>query len=749
MEGRHVRHKKDTKKQNRGRQGVEGETPIHPVGEENVQRDGGKCPVAPPELLAPAGHLEALWAAVENGADAVYVGLKTLSARAHATNFTLDELSRILPFMRSRHVALYAALNSVVTASEIPGVLDTLQGLSDLGVDAVIVQDPGIFYLCRRYFPSVRLHASTLMAVHNSAGVRALERLGARRVVLARELNIEEIQAIRCRTKAELEIFVHGALCYSFSGLCLASSFRGGHSGLQGRCVQPCRLRFVQGRHSGYFFSCNDYCALARIPQLKKLGLSAFKIEGRMKDAEYIATVVRAYRHVMDAPEHVWPAAVEEAREWLARAPARRLTEGFLGTDPSGAILSPHRSGSSGLWVATVKSVLPEGLWVDIRHSVRMGDRLRPESLDGKEAPAFVIDHICTGNSQCVEESSDRGRVLLKTRSLPEIPPGVKLFRIGRQPQPAAQLWQKITGENLKPLVYRSRLDRPDTSIEDFFEGTVNPRRSHPSLWIKIRALSDLGRAMASPAQRVWLVASRENLERMAKRRLHEAQKERFGWALPPIIFEKETEYYRKAIAWYISKGFRSWEINNWGHWDWMPEDGRLFLAGGARMNVRNKAAMAALAQMGCRSVVLSWEITREELREIISTPVPLVPVVSVYCQPPLFLSRIHPPLLDNRPMRTVRGETYVYRKDGPLSALYADRPCNWFEKIPELEAMGYRIFLMDFGDGPATPGPGDWERLLSGFQHRRADAPYSLFNYERKPIPEKRVFQKLSDSSA
>ncbi|MEJ5364184.1 MAG: peptidase U32 family protein [Desulfosoma sp.] len=701
-----------------------------------------------PELLAPAGHLEALWAAVESGADAVYVGLKKLSARAHAANFTLDELARLLPFTRSRGVALYTALNSVITASEVPSVLDVLQALSDLAVDAVIVQDPGIFLLCRRYFPSLKVHASTLAAVHNSAGVNVLERLGARRIVLARELTLEEIRAIRNRTQAELEIFVHGALCYSFSGLCLASSFRGGHSGLQGRCVQPCRLRFTQGRKSGYFFSCNDLCALDRIPTLKRLGLTAFKIEGRMKDAEYIATVVRAYRHVMDAPDSRARDAVEEAREWLTDAPARRLTDGFLGTHAPTHILSPHRSGSSGLWVATVKSIGPDGLRVDVRHAVRTGDRLRPESSEEKESPAVIVEGILGENGTLVEESPPQGPAVLTIRGRMEAPPDARLFRIGRKPLSLSKLWQQITAKSPDgsfPAMARpfsanaqySRFRHPEALDEEFSHGAANVRRLNPSLWIKIRSLADLGRAMASPAQKVWLTASRENLEKMAKRRLHDAQKERFGWALPPVLFERDEDYYRKAVAWYISKGYRSWEINNWGHLDWFFPEAQASLTAGSRMNIRNKAAMAALGRLGCRWTVLSWEITREELRELIMDPVPTVPVVPVYGRPPLFLSRIHPPILEDRPVKTPRGETYIYRKEGPLAALYADRPVNWFEKIPDLQAMGYRTFLMDMGDVTPTTEPREWERLLSGYLRQRADAPYSLFNYDRKPIPE------------
>ena len=180
-----------------------------------------------PELLAPAGNIESFFAAVQSGADAIYLGLKKFSARATASNFTLDDLATLIPFAHKRGIRIYAALNSQVVSGEIPEVLDTLGALSSLKPDGLIAQDAGVFHLVRRWFPGLRLHASTLAAVHNSAGVKALQHIGVHRVVLARELNLAEIEEICAGTEAELEVFIHGALCYSYSGLCLTSSFRG------------------------------------------------------------------------------------------------------------------------------------------------------------------------------------------------------------------------------------------------------------------------------------------------------------------------------------------------------------------------------------------------------------------------------------------------------------------------------------------------------------------------------------------
>jgi len=230
-----------------------------------------------PELLAPAGNIESFFAALENGADAVYVGYRHFNARALAANFTLEDIARLKEYAHNH------GLNAALREEEIEEIVDTLSGLSQVEPDGLIIQDGAIARLCQLHFPNLSLHASTLMTVHNSAGVEQLQSMGFQRVVLARELTIEELASIATSTTLELEIFIHGALCYSYSGLCLASSFYGGRSSVRGRCVQPCRRLYRSGRHQGYFFSPNDLSAIDLIPRLRQLRLAAFKIEGRMK----------------------------------------------------------------------------------------------------------------------------------------------------------------------------------------------------------------------------------------------------------------------------------------------------------------------------------------------------------------------------------------------------------------------------------------------------------------------------------
>ncbi|NLI82838.1 MAG: U32 family peptidase [Deltaproteobacteria bacterium] len=689
-------------------------------------------PVKTPALLAPAGNGESFAAAVESGADAVYLGLKLLSARTSATNFSLDELAFLIPYAHKRGVSVYVALNSLVTAVEIPSLLNLLQSLADLGVDGLIAQDPGVFYLARRFFKELPLHASTLMTVHNHAGVNQLARMGVARVVLARELTLEEIATITARSQVEVEVFVHGALCYSFSGLCLASSFRGGHSGLQGRCVQPCRLRFRQGRREGFFLSCSDFCGLPFLPRIKKMGVAAVKIEGRMKPADYIAQVVKAYRRVLDAEEKDGDAALDEAREMLSRTFSRRLTSGFLGPDPSSRVLSPHRSGSSGLWVGTVKNVTEGKLEVSLRHPLAPGDRLRPETLEGREKRGMTVAGIHSRRGEPLPEGKAGETVLITGRG--DCVPGDRLFKVAAKSATAGNVWRKIKGEVSDPLPYRKTFrDCAEVLDELIRPSQVSPGEQPEVVILKVSRVVDLLEALRSEFHRVYLTATRLNLEAMSRKNLPAKMLRRIGWSLPAIIPEKSVEYWRAALGWYSKKGWKAWEVNNWGHLDLLAGEQALELMAGCRLNVRNHAAVREAACWGCASVVFSLEITKIELEHFAAHPPVLDPIIAVYAWPALFTSRLQPSLREEKPFFSQRKEAYHYCRQGDLATIYADSPMNWFGKLHELRAMGYRRFLLDIADGPAGLPPNP-STLLRGYQRAGADEPYSLFNYERNP---------------
>lgn len=291
-----------------------------------------------PELLSPAGSVEAFFAAVENGADAVYFGLDCFSARANAHNFTLDDASMAIAYARTKSIKVYIALNTLIKAAELEKVAEYLIALEELQPDALIIQDMGVLRLIQSRRLPFHVHASTQMAIHNLAGVKQLERMGFKRVVLARELSLPEIRHITQNTPLEIEVFVHGALCYSYSGLCFFSSMSGGRSGNRGQCSQPCRMCYTpQSGKEGYLFSMKDLLALPHIDALMDAGVRSFKIEGRMKSPEYVAVATHVYRQAIDGKLEDY----EDAARLLKSVFSRETTHSYL---KGGAALQDHKT---------------------------------------------------------------------------------------------------------------------------------------------------------------------------------------------------------------------------------------------------------------------------------------------------------------------------------------------------------------------------------------------------------------------
>lgn len=258
------------------------------------------------ELLAPAGSLEILKGVIESGADAVYVGGSMFGARAYANNFTEEELLEAIDFAHLRGVKVYLTVNTLIKNREFSKLYDYLLPYYKRGLDAVIVQDIGVVKAIHEYFPSMEIHTSTQMTVTGADGVRFLSQFGVTRVVMAREVSLAEMKRIHEETGMELEAFVHGALCYSYSGQCLFSSILGGRSGNRGRCAQPCRLPYtMEGKKDEYILSLKDMCGIKALDKLHDAGVYSLKIEGRMKQLEYACGVVKYYRSYIDSMKPV------------------------------------------------------------------------------------------------------------------------------------------------------------------------------------------------------------------------------------------------------------------------------------------------------------------------------------------------------------------------------------------------------------------------------------------------------------
>ncbi len=359
-----------------------------------------------PELLAPAGSFEAFFAAAEAGADAIYTGLKEFSARAKAKNFTLADIEKLTHYLQRDGKRLYVTLNTLVKEAELPQLIDTLGALEQIGVDAVILQDLAVWKLAREHFPGLELHASTQMTVHNAAGVKMLERMGFTRGVLARELSLAEISEIRRQTTLELEHFIHGALCFSFSGQCYFSSFLGGKSGNRGRCAQPCRRRHSYRQQQGYYFSTNDLSAIDLLPELERAGICSLKIEGRMKSAEYVYNVVGAYRRALDAGPDQRQMVLKQAKQQLKESFGRQPTKGFLPGGQPTDIAIPSVKGATGRYLGEVAQVRGGEISFKTKDGLHIGDRLRIQPTSDRAGTAFTIRQLQLGKRNVMQAPS-------------------------------------------------------------------------------------------------------------------------------------------------------------------------------------------------------------------------------------------------------------------------------------------------------------------------------------------------------
>jgi putative protease len=341
-----------------------------------------------PELLAPAGDWEALRAAVANGADAVYFGLPAFNARQRATNFALAELPDVLAYLHDHNVKGYVTSNTLIFSDELPRAAEYAEAIAGAGADAVIVQDLGLLRLIRRLVPTLPIHASTQMTQTEAEGIELLRELGVRRVILARELSLSEIAVVAAQTLMPLEVFVHGALCISYSGQCLASAALWGRSANRGVCGQACRFPYelvVDGQRCDrsdrqYLLSPHDLAAYDRIPQLVALGVAGFKIEGRLKSAHYVAAATRVYRAALDAALQGTPFVISpEQQAALVQSFSRGLGHGFLDGIDHQHLVPGRFPKKRGAHVGDVLATTPRGVIVQLAEhatelSVKPGD---------------------------------------------------------------------------------------------------------------------------------------------------------------------------------------------------------------------------------------------------------------------------------------------------------------------------------------------------------------------------------------
>ena len=726
------------------------------------------------ELLAPAGSLPAFETALREGADAVYVGAPGFNARALARDFSLAELAAMASHAQSQGKRFYVAMNSLVKEHEVGAAVETLAFLAGIKPDALIIQDWGLLAIMRRFFPQLKAHASTLMTVNNSAIARHCQQQGFERVVLARELSLEEIGAIHQQCPVDLEIFIHGAMCFSYSGLCRFSSLHGGKSSLRGQCVQPCRRRYDwlpsgkrqlasgAGKGSGYLFSMNDLCGIEQLAGLRHAGVMSLKIEGRLKSVEYVRNTVKAYRLVLDAVDasaEEQARTLAEAQRYLDAAMGRKRSTGFFLADRQAALIQPHLSGNTGELVGKVVKTGsakdgkgPVRIVAVLQASVQKGDRLRWHDEHSDERISFTLRTLEI-NGLPVDQGKKGQTATIGGSSLSSGGPRRSsqglLFRVdvgGKAGRQDGGMAQKVAQQRITPPD-QQKIGRILRALA-MSEGEAGTRKEAPRMagtpgkrmgllnkaaaetvvwWVKIPALEVAGQRFPVRSSAFLLDFTAENIashQRGSHRR--KGAPIPLVWALPPIVTEAQLTWYQTAIAQLRHQGEHLFQISHLGQLPFFfnqegesyPEP--LALYGDYTLNVLNSAALDETATQGLHGCQLSLEADRTTLAGMLAhgstVQAPLQTGLLVYGRPPLFTARLDAPhFAGKRSFSSPRGERFYLERGQETVYIRPHQAFSLLHAVRDLGKLGLDYCVLDLSQGQLKKECAEVTALLSG----------------------------------
>jgi len=643
------------------------------------------------ELLAPAGNPEALDAAIGEGADAVYLGLRSFNARMRSTNFAYNQFEAAVDVLHKQAKKIYVTVNTVFEEREADRMYQLLQYLDKVHPDGLIVQDLGVVRMVREYFPSLRLHASTQMNVSSAAGANQLSKWGFKRVVLARELSREEIASVHRGTNLELETFVHGALCVSVSGLCLFSSWLGGKSANRGACAQACRRLYENERETGYYFSPDDLELISKVPELVEAGVSSLKIEGRMKSSEYVGTVVSAYRYMIDNYKFDPDRALAKAEAMLRNDFARRKTTYWFEGKAAPDFIRADQAGGTGISLGKVREV-----------------RAFEGKFEGRWALIDAFPGIAEGDSIRVHRSDDSGRETGKVKEVLEKTEGMYLrleipFRQNDQAyliqtKSMARRYKSVLPANLAR--YRRFPSYDSAPRVEFPKVPQNRLGSFPGgTYALVGGVADLHTLLAArPVKAILRFNRRTAADLRASESSTPFKRDSLVLWLDPFFPEGDAEWLSEELDDWISRSQRLFVVNNLGHLNLLKSKDTI-LAAGPWLYAFNVRAAAFLFENGVDCLIPPYEISKQALQKI-SEAAPykaLLPIVFSF--PPLFTIRAN--LASTHGFRDFvdKGNTaYQLVRDGEGSAVIPSRPMSLVDRVPLLKKEGYEKFLLDFG---------------------------------------------------
>ena len=680
------------------------------------------------ELLAPAGNIESLDAAIGEGADAVYLGLKSFNARLRSTNFAWNQFEAAVDSLHRQNKKIYVTVNTVCEERETERLYRFLSYLKEVGPDALIVQDYAVMRMAKEFFPELEIHASTQMNVESSSAVKLLQQNGVKRVVLARELGLNEIRAIKEETGADLEVFVHGALCVSESGLCLFSSFLGGKSANRGMCAQACRRLYTAevpgGVKQGYFFSPCDFELIDYIPALIDAGVDSFKIEGRMKSAEYVGSVVAAYRYVIDHYKEDKKGALATGKRILAQDFARSKTTYWYGfenhsqgvQEAASKILNPDQAGGTGLYLGKIASVkpAPKGLIEAIKANA-------PADADPEQ---FRVQLCCLkggnyepdpGDSIRIHKKDDSGRVSHKIRTVEvdeknnkrwiDIPAG---FTEGDE----VYLLQYKTGTKRYSHVLPNDIGRfrkqPKDELLPILDVTPVAQKEldffPTGLYVQVSSIADVFAVQGlNPVRVIIEFNSETGYDLLNHKTVLPFSKKQIYISLDPFCSQAEEAELKQKLETLAADGYINFVANNIAHIQMLKEL-KVNVAAGPYLYTFNRWAVSWLENQGIGAFIMPYENSRKNLEATWEQNVRSRVLVPIFAYPALFRMRFKlPGDYDFTYFEDKERKLFKVNSTQDGSFVMPEEPFCIADKVSFINASGFKKILVDFSKTKVT----------------------------------------------
>ena len=673
------------------------------------------------ELLAPAGNIESLEAAIGEGADAVYLGLKSFNARLRTTNFAWNQFEATVDALHRQHKKVYVTVNTVCEERETERLYRFPSYLNEIRPDGLIVQDFAIIRMCQEFFPNLELHASTQMNVESASAVKLLQNIGIKRSVLARELGLDEIKKIKAETGSELEVFVHGALCVSESGLCLFSSYLGGKSANRGMCTQACRRYYSAevpgGIKQGYYFSPCDLQLIEQIPDLIDAGVDSFKIEGRMKSAEYVGTVVSAYRYVIDHYKEDKKGAIATGKRILASDFARTKTTYWYGfktledgvVNAAEKILNPDQAGGTGIYLGKIAATKPAP-----KELIQAYKDSMPS--DEKDASSIQLALLKGGNydpdpgdSIRLHKKDDTGRVSHKIRSVEidedqnkhwiDIPTGftngdeVYLLQIksgskryGRVLPGDISGYRKQPRDERLPILDLTPVQSKELSY--FPEG----------IYAQVSSIADLFAVQGlNPVRAILEYNSETSYDLLNHKTTLPLSKKQIYISLDPFCSAAQEDSLKEALDKLVADGFVQFVVNNLAHIQ-MLKDKAVKMIAGPYLYTFNRWAVSFLENQNIGAFIMPYENSRRNLEATYEENVRSRVLVPVYAYPALFRMRFKLPKDYDFTYFEDKEET-VFKVNSTIDGSFVmpEEPFCITDKVDYITSSGFKRILIDF----------------------------------------------------